>query len=531
MNTLKKKNCNASLTNSEGVSGRELKDGVSLIVPAKYGESEDSPFSFSIYLEKMSNYSVDKKIFYQQYNENDYGNDEIKIVFYEDADLPRYEVDYDYLVYQGGEEIFPNDGVYEIADYTEPITLKMRVDDENGMYCFSKTYTSLDGSGAVMRNNFGIYYNTSCTEIGSGDWQYGTSIYLDMNAKTTRVEFGIYDTVDGGDGVSSGIGYWSEGYWHNRNKKLGGFSIDFTYDDYDGMRNSNIETVEFRVNSAESYELDVKGYNLLEGIEYTTNSGTVYNKNDLEGGVTIIVPVGIGSSSSVFRDNNYSNVFGYNTNYLYYKGKQVYIYVDSSLNGNKPVYDVCTKYKNSNNCLQSAYPSFGVLDYNWDYVGDVDNYDAENNPIVLHVKGLNYEEGTNYNVNVKVRYLGELINNDDYEFDGLELLNGVNLEYFNEPRYVTFDQMFDGTFVEGGYDIEVTINDLVRTTTLMFNGEDGINAQSIIFSSDGLTFESYRNDQAGGMGSAAGGRFNKCAKRCFWEPCLYVCGELGQFIP
>ena len=498
------------------VSGAELKEGVVLTVPARYGESEDSPFALDLYvrtIEGTRSYS-NRSYCYEQC-EDDWGGDTIKVNFEVDPSLPRYGVDYTYAVYQGENEIMPNDeGVYVISDYTQTISLRTTINEEEGEtpFCESMQYVSLDEEGNALGSGHAGRYNTSCMQITEDSGRYGMNIFLDVSTKTTRVDLGIYDTVLNDYGS------------YSSNKKLEEFSLQFTYADYDSAHIPSLEVTElrqggrvvepesgydyvtFRLNSVENYEYDVRGYDLLDGVEYTMyvdGEQVVYRKSDLENGVTIMMPAGDGQS--LLGSSNYAVVFGYYGSRPTYDGVLTQIWVDSALNQDLPVFDTCVKYQNNEGCLSSAYPSLGVLPYVYGTIEDVEGYDAENNPLILLIKGERYESEVEYEVSVRVRYMGEVLMEDDFRAMGAEIVNGIEKEYFDEIRFATMEQLFDGSFVEGGYNVDVTIGEVTKRVDFMANG--GANATSVLLSSDGLSFYDYFSDDGGGMGAIGGNVF------------------------
>lgn len=493
-------------------SGAELKEGATLTVPAKYGESDKSPFSLYLYV-KMSEESYDyqeKAFYYGEPDEYDYAHDSVKINFRVNESVPRPSVNYNYVVYQGEDEMLPNDeGVFVVRNYTEPIYLKVTVDDESDTrYCLRKDYVSLDDEDEVIRNSHNSRYSSYCDGLGESGLPYGSTVYLDIEAKTTQLNLGIYDMVAGDYGS------------YNRNRRLEDFSVKFAYASYDSGRIPRIEmtelrqggrvveptgygsTAEFRVNTAEDYEYDVRGYNLMEGVEYVSyigNNETRYSKNELENGLTITAAAG--NYQDLIGRNNYSAVFGNLSGMPVYAGMNVNIVRDSSLNEEVPTYDICVKYRSDEGCLTTPWNPSGVLPYSYGKI-DMDNYDAVNNPAVFYIKGDKYREDANYNVNVEVRYLGEIVVSEGFTATGLEIKEGITKEYFNPLRYATLAQMMSGDFEEGGYNITVTIGYTTKTMIFVVNGE--ANASMAVYSADGLPFGSYIVEGEGG-GLGAGG--------------------------
>lgn len=496
------------------VSGAELKDGLTLMVPAKYGESENSPFELNLYMRTTGGtWSYSSKPYCWEQCENGYTRDTVMVNFEVDPNIPRYAVDYGYVVYQGGQEIEPNnEGVYMISDYTKPISLKVNVDDDRSDYSLSGNYVSLDDDGNEIEGRHNSQYGVPSTVTG-GVMQYGANVYLDVSAKTTRLDLAIYDVVVNEYGS------------YSQNRKLEEFTLQFAYADYDSAHIPSLGLIEmrqggvvvnpdseynykvFRLNSIQDYTYSVKGHNLLDGIEYSSYENGIehtYSKSDLENGVTITRSAS-DASRGLVGSSNYSAVFGYNLDYPMYDGKPVQVRTDNSLNGDLAFFDTCVKYREDEDCLSGSYPSHGLLPSGYGVVEDVEDYDAEYNPLELYIKGDNYVDDVDYEVNVKVRYGSELLTEDNFTVTGLSIKNGVEKEYFDELRFETLDQMLDGSFEEIGYNVEVTIDEMTRSLEFMANGET--NAISMLFTPDGLTIPDYSNNMGGGMGFAGGNRF------------------------
>ena len=494
------------------VNGADLKDGVTLMVPAKYGESENSPFALNLYMRTTGGmWSYNSARYCWGQCKNEYVGDTVVVNFEVDPSIPRYVVDYGYAVYQDGQEILPNnEGVYMITDYTKSISLRVNVNDDKTDYSLSGNYVSLGDDGNEIESRHNSRYGVSSTITG-GVMQYGANVYLDVSAKTTRLNLAIYDVVVNEYGS------------YSQNRKLEEFTLQFAYADYDSAHIPSLELTEmrqggtvvspeneynyktFRLNSIQDYTYSVRGYNLLDGIEYSSYENGIertYNKSDLENGMTITRSAS-DASRSLVGSSNYSAVFGYNLDYPMYDGKPVQVRTDNSLNGDLAFFDTCVKYREDEDCLSGSYPSHGLLPSGYGVVEDVEDYDAEYNPLELYIKGDNYVDDVDYEVNVEVRYGSELLTEDNFTVAGLSIKNGVEKEYFDEIRFETLNQMLDGSFEEIGYNVEVTIGEMTRTLEFMANGEVG--ALSEILTSDGLTILDYSNNVGGGMGGIAGG--------------------------
>ena len=87
------------------VTGEELVMGTTLVIPAGYGLSEDSPISLNISVNTTgANYSYNsQRIVYENYGKY-YSNDELYLNFYEDDELPRFGARIGYI--NNDEEIF-----------------------------------------------------------------------------------------------------------------------------------------------------------------------------------------------------------------------------------------------------------------------------------------------------------------------------------------------------------------------------------------------------------------------------------------
>ncbi|MBR3116200.1 hypothetical protein IKF30_03160 [Candidatus Saccharibacteria bacterium] len=490
------------------VSGADLKDGVTLMVPAKYGESENSPFALNLYMRTTGGmWSYNSARYCWGQCEYDYDSDTVVVNFEVDPSIPRYVVDYGYAVFQDGQEILPNnEGVYMITDYTKSISLRVNVNDEESDYSLSGHYVSLGDDGNEIESRHNSQYGISSTITG-GVMQYGVNVYLDVSAKTTRLDLAIYDVVVNEYGS------------YSQNRKLEEFALRFAYADYDSAHIPSLELTEmrqggavvspeneynykiFRLNSIQDYTYNVRGYNLLDGIEYTSYENGIdhtYSKSDLENGMTITRSVS-DASRSLVGSSNYSAVFGHYLDYPMYDGMPVQVRTDNSLNGDLAFFDACVQYREDEDCLSSSYPSYGLLPSVYGVVEDVEDYDAEYNPLELYIKGDNYVDDVDYEVNVKVLYGNELLVEDNFVATGLSIKNGVEKEYFDELRFETLDQMLDGSFEEIGYNVEVTIGEMTRTIDFMANGE--AMATSVMFTSDGLTIPDYINNMGGRYGS------------------------------
>lgn len=423
---------------------------------------------------------------------------------------PTFEFSDELAVSQGWKDdesrvLAGDDGVYVISDYSRYINVWIDMKDlmaQKDLYYIEAIYTYYDNDGNEMRGDRSPTHTNSYISVSKSDWPnyYRHSVVLDINAKITAVKYNIYNVKQGDWGRANADG-----------DPLKSFEVKFTYADYENGKVPSYELVgvsqagreiepskgidfygkdcmTFNVNSAEDYEYRIVGHNLLEGETYTINQATetMYTKDELEQGVT--VKAWAGSYNGGSRYSNYGAVFGLNYVGLKYQGDTAQISVSDNLNNDVPKYDICIKYKNSDECTKTSNYTSGVLPYSNSTV-DVDNYDPESNPLVLYVKGEDYDISAGYTVKVNIRYLGNLVMSDHFEATGAELNSGVSKNYFNDLNYVKFDQLFDGTFVEGGIEIETEIGNTTRYVDFTFNG--GATMGGVMFTSDGLTFGSY----------------------------------------
>mgnify|MGYP003302336398 CR=1 FL=1 len=114
------------------VSGEELELGTVITVPARYGESDKSPFDLNIYVSAVDNQSYSNvPMYYKNYGEDHYNSDVLSIVFHEDATIPRYTGSLGYENPAGADAPGIFEGIINAEFHDEDNPLKMRIEGEN----------------------------------------------------------------------------------------------------------------------------------------------------------------------------------------------------------------------------------------------------------------------------------------------------------------------------------------------------------------------------------------------------------------
>lgn len=105
------------------VTGEELEMGAALTIPAAFGMSDSSPFTLNLSISTVganAYYYGWQRVVYQNYGQGG-GSDTLKLSFYEDENVPRYNA---LLKYANGEEIDYNINP-KYHDATHPLTVRV----------------------------------------------------------------------------------------------------------------------------------------------------------------------------------------------------------------------------------------------------------------------------------------------------------------------------------------------------------------------------------------------------------------------
>lgn len=442
---------------------------------------------------------------------------------------PGFDFEGLYAVSQNSLRLTPNNEIYTISDYVNPINLWIDMDEigAEDHYYLKTTYRYLDNNGdeiAVINNNDNVQSHLSHNSCNS---YCSASIRLEARAATTEINYEIYNaTINEYDSYVMG------------ENLLNSFTLKFTYADYDSNKIPVINLLElrqggeiiepneesgryvFRLNNRQDYEVSLQGENIIAGNTYTYYRGNLtaqYDKTALENGIEITSS--LMAYSNMPGNSNYSSVFGYQ-NTIFYQGKIATIVSDLSLNEGIPYYNTILRYNNSDKPISQASPSYNNTGFSGYDDFNFTTYDPATNPLVIDIKGAEYVSENAYSVNVEIKFAGTQITSDTFSATGLELNNGITKEYFDEIDYAKFSSLFDGTFGESSIDVTVKIGYL--TETLGFSANGGTYMHYNFFSSDGLLLSSYNNSVSSGGGDLFVGYYQQNIPRNVFGDHFYL---------
>lgn len=182
------------------VSGAELMNGATLILPAAYGGQAESPFSLNIYVDMVggTSYASAQQVYYKVVGEQRYANNRMKFTFYRDENVARYDATLSYANYADVDfdewsgainDKYHNadnplkvtvEGYNYIAD--QSYTVKMRVKcNESEIW-----YREVQATGAELNAGKGIIMEGLVLSLP--DYEYGGEDYVDGDGYEFEIE-------------------------------------------------------------------------------------------------------------------------------------------------------------------------------------------------------------------------------------------------------------------------------------------------------------------------------------------------------